>query len=482
MSDKAVLLSIAAILLIVGPSAEPQHLEQGAACAPAPGMDILGHGYDVFGEYASQSSLKPYDLFVWRNFREEGEPPRCYRAPEYFKVTRLGRTDKREFSYRSKRDYSETLAAYAKLGAKAFFFKASVESRFASSKDSSESFFYTTIMDVKQMFRLHIDTRKNGHLDALDPVFRRDLEDPKTAPDELFATYGTHYVASAIVGARADFTATTRSLREHSEEEVRIKVAGQYGAFSGAAGVDIGRAQGTDETNTTTELRVVGGGAHRVGEITNAAQYKAWTDEIETAAPVLVDFDDESLRPIWELTSDERRVKELRKAFEKLCEKHPLPPKREKRPELSSGADPAMLENGTYVIRQAVNGRFLDAYDNAKRDYRVVTRGQQSDGSQSWILTRAEGNTYTIKQQLTGRFLDAYDHSANDYRAVTRKSQDDRSQHWTLTRVKEDTYTLRQDLGRRLLDAYTNSLHGFEAVTRGQQNNESQLWRLTRMR
>ncbi len=482
MSDKAVLLSIAVVLLIAGPSAEPRHLEQGAGCAPVPGMDILGHGYDVFGEYASQSSLKPYDLFVWRNFREEGEPPGCYRTPEFFRVTRLGRTNKREFSYRSKRDYSETLAAYAKLGAKAFFFKASVESRFASSKDSGESFFYTTIMDVKQMFLLHIDTRKNGHLEALDPAFRRDLEDPKTVPEELFATYGTHYVASAIVGARADFTATTRSLREHSEEDVRVKVAGQYGAFTGAAALDVGKAEGTDEANTTTELRLVGGGAHRVGEITNAAQYKAWTDGIETAAPVLVDFDDESLRPIWELTSDERRVKELKKAFERLCEMHPLPPKREKRPEPSAVANPAVLENGTYVIRQAVNGRFLDAYANAKNDYRVVTRGQQNDGSQSWILTRAEGATYTIKQQLTGRFLDAYDNARNDYRAVTRTSQDDRSQHWILTRVKEDTYTLRQDLGRRLLDAYTNSLHDYEAVTRGQQNDDSQLWRLTRTR
>lgn len=131
------------------------------------------------------------------------------------------------------------------------------------------------------------------------------------------------------------------------------------------------------------------------------------------------------------------------------------------------------LQSGTYTIQQKSTGRYVDAYETVK-DYALVTRSWQNDGSQHWILTPLGNNTYSIQQKKTSRYVDAYENS-NNYGLVTRPVQNNSSQQWVLTPLGNNTYTIQQKKTGRYVDAYENS-DDYALVTRPWQNNSSQQW------
>ncbi|MDB4727917.1 RICIN domain-containing protein [Saprospiraceae bacterium] len=137
-----------------------------------------------------------------------------------------------------------------------------------------------------------------------------------------------------------------------------------------------------------------------------------------------------------------------------------------------------ILSNGEYTIQQLSNDRFLDAHQKSDKDFSVVTRGDQDNDSQKWILTHKGGNEYTIQQKSTGRFLDAHGQSTKDYSVVTRGAQNNSSQIWILVYKGGNEYSLQQKSNKRFLDAHEKSEKDFSVVTRGAQNNNSQKWRV----
>jgi hypothetical protein len=188
----------------------------------------------------------------------------------------------------------------------------------------------------------------------------------------------------------------------------------------------------------------------------------------------------------------------------------------------------AVLAAGTYTIRQKINGRFLDAYETAVNDFRLVTRPAQNNDTQRWQL-QAVGTVNVIRQKINGRFLDAYEDEAHDFGLVTRTAQGNATQQWILTpsvsgsqRIRQlssgryvdahevedqedfrlvtrtfqdwlDTqrwlltliganrFTLQQRSNDRFVDAYEESGHDFAVVTRSVQNNDSQEWILVQV-
>src|SRR5215207_7045052 len=91
------------------------------------------------------------------------------------------------------------------------------------------------------------------------------------------------------------------------------------------------------------------------------------------------------------------------------------------------------VQNGNYTIRQKSSGRFLDAYENAGNDFRLVTRPAQDNDTQVWeVVGPNQGVVWTLRQESSGRFLDAHENEANDFRLVTRPAQNNDSQRWLL--------------------------------------------------
>ena len=80
-----------------------------------------------------------------------------------------------------------------------------------------------------------------------------------------------------------------------------------------------------NELKTSTNLIVVGGNAAYTNNINNYEQYKSWADGIYTK-PVLSGFDKKSLKPIWVLTKNELRKKELEDYFTNVVlPRYPIP-------------------------------------------------------------------------------------------------------------------------------------------------------------
>ena len=101
---------------------------------------------------------------------------------------------------------------------------------------------------------------------------------------------------------------------------------------------------------------------------------------------------------------------------------------------------------GIYTIQQKSNGRFVDAHVSAGQDFSLVTRPVQNNATQRWILTPSpfleksvrvlgaplDDDTYTIEQKSNGRFVDAHESAGNDFSLVSRPEQNNDTQRWVI--------------------------------------------------
>jgi hypothetical protein len=195
-------------------------------------------------------------------------------------------------------------------------------------------------------------------------------------------------------------------------------------------------------------------------------------------------------------------------------------------PQSAARSLPVWYLDGVYTIQQRSSGRYVDAWDRASEDYRVVTRPRQDNSTQRWEVS-GEASVVTIQQVSTGRYLDAWELFSEDFRVVTRTRQNNDSQRWVvlngpsggeffrqlsigrfldayesgedyrlITRLREEftlsqvwlrdpvvvpqedeKYWIRQRSTFRYMDAYENG-QDYQAVTRSWQENTSQQWNI----
>ena len=141
---------------------------------------------------------------------------------------------------------------------------------------------------------------------------------------------------------------------------------------------------------------------------------------------------------------------------------------------------PPVWSRGVYTIRQRSSLRFLDAHQSSANDFSVVTRPNQNNDTQRWVVTPV-GVVCTLIQKSSDRFMDAHESSGNDFSVVTRPDQNNDTQLWVLLAVPGElcTYTLQQLRNGRYMDAHENSDNNFSVVTRPEQKNDTQRWILT---
>jgi len=132
--------------------------------------------------------------------------------------------------------------------------------------------------------------------------------------------------------------------------------------------------------------------------------------------------------------------------------------------------------SGVYTIRHAHTNRFLDAHATFDRDFAAVTRPQQGNATQRWLLVSVGNGDYRIRQQSTGRYLDAHDTADRDFVVVTRPHQPNTSQHWIVRIQSDNTYRIQQRHRLQFLDAHDTANWDFGVVTRPFQPNATQLW------
>ena len=261
----------------------------------SPGLDVLGYGYDVFGNYADQKSKKRYCLFKYNNFSELtiGE---TYRVPQYVILENISNHMVKRISGESIRDYAKSLSASVGLGVDAMLFSASINTSFSTSKSGTEQYFYYTYMDSNTKWRISFDERDLGNLkNILDPRFVQDLA--SMDPKKLFELYGTHYIARAYLGGRADYSTETKLTSETNTKAISASIEAKYQAITASASGSKEQSNTQTNSNTTSKLTVVGGNSEFANNISDYNTYYEWAKGIKDM-PVLCDFDTESLKPI----------------------------------------------------------------------------------------------------------------------------------------------------------------------------------------
>jgi len=310
----------------------------------SPGLDVLGYGYDIFGSYADQKSKKRYCLFEFSNYRETPIGSYRYSVPQYVFLENISHHIVKTVSGESIRDYARSLSTAAGLEVDAKVFSASVDATFDQSTVGTEQKFYYTYMDANTKWRISFDERNLSSLkNILDPQFKNDLA--TMDPDRLFELYGTHYIASAYLGGRADYTTETTISSETNTTELSLALEAKYKVVSANASMSKKDEQTLSKVQTKSKLSVVGGNSQYANNINNWEAYKLWADGIETM-PVLCDFDKNSLKPIWDFCESPTRKAELQAAFVALCAKYPLP---------AALANLGSLTNNAYMIRNKSN-------------------------------------------------------------------------------------------------------------------------------
>lgn len=312
-----------------------------------PGKNIIGKGYNVFGEFANNKSIQPYPLFDFSKMSKSQS--QGYQVPNRVFLKEVNEHIIETVEGHSVNEYITNLSNDVGLELDAFVFQASFDKQFTEDSKSNSEVFYYTYMDLNTKWQISLDSRNIDTLkNYLDPQFEADLANMD--PASLFKEYGTHFISSAYIGGRIDYSSTTFTSEESQITEIKTAIKGKYKALSGEISDDQIYDKTLTELNTTTRLSVVGGSSEFTRDIQNNEQYEAWAASLNSK-PALCGFDRRSLKPIWLLCATEARAKELEDYFNSIIlPKHPLP--------IYFHRDP-VLDNNSIVQKYCV---FLDGF------------------------------------------------------------------------------------------------------------------------
>lgn len=113
----------------------------------------------------------------------------------------------------------------------------------------------------------------------------------------------------------------------------------------------------------------------------------------------------------------------------------------------SAGAQQAGPAEGTYLLRNADNGRYLDADFG---DFNVETSANPGDDDEWELIANGDG-TWLLRNEVTGRYLDGDGANRNfNVDQSVNPSDDDR---WRIEPAGDGTYFVISDLLNRYLDA-----------------------------
>jgi len=178
-----------------------------------PGESSIGYGYNIFKDYASNTST----LEQVFEFGEDRNNRLGFSIPDIIGITNLGMNKQYDVTEgNSLKQYAYELSSKVSLGIDAIAFSASVETRFGKSSSETSSNYFYTVSDITQAYTVYV---KRGDLRRAREILTEDARDAieNWPVQELIDTFGTHVVVKGIMGGRMELNLTksfsNRSLR-----------------------------------------------------------------------------------------------------------------------------------------------------------------------------------------------------------------------------------------------------------------------------
>lgn len=273
-----------------------------------PGVDAIGKGYDAMGRYADARSCKR-KLFKFTGLDQKTVTPDqiTFQLPALVDFIESQTDEIMTMSGMNISEYRSSLNNTTKLSGGFGFFSGSLEVNFKSSTQQKSYNAYTSVTHEKRQWILRLPQssilRKH-----LDPDFAEALASKDA--EEIFDTYGTHYIAAATVGAKATRNSTIDNRTVENSSSLTVQAEASYAKFANLSSSTSYNSNSKEFDQHSKSHEVYVGGTQR-------NTYTQWKDTA-TDNPVFIGFPDHTgLRPIWDLVADQDIKQYLKEAFKK---------------------------------------------------------------------------------------------------------------------------------------------------------------------
>lgn len=352
-----------------------------------PGGDLLGRGYNVVKQaYASADPPMPnlfdfsaggtvdqqiYDASL-PQVRENVENAFTAMPPElklmYARWPGVQFTELYEATLEFSRgeslsDQQQTLAVDVGIDGSYGLFAAEFSARYTASNSHLATHKFYSVTAKISYYDLSMANYSLRPVDLLRPQVRKDLNDASLGADEIFDTYGTHYLSAVTIGSKIVYGHTIDTSKTTSSYDAEAELKARYGGEGAGIGVSGGTKvtgaseQAADAEEVTFYAKGISDAQVEAAESADtkplALLKEAWHN------PTLIDVPAGGLKPIWNLCDSADRRSELQAAFDAYAKAHGS--------FVGAGANltPLYLCNHpqhptSYLLSQNRNGRTID--------------------------------------------------------------------------------------------------------------------------
>jgi len=321
------------------PAAKPQSKHQ-----PIPGVELLGRGYNVVTEaYASADPPMP-NLFdfsadgtVDQQIYDESLPQvrdnvenafttmpteikLIYARPTGVQFTPLYEANLSFSKGESLTDQQQAFAANLGIEGNYGLFAAEFSARYASSDSRLSTHKYYSVTAEISYYELSMANYSLRPVELLRPQVRKDLNDPSMSADDIFDTYGTHYLYSITIGSQLVYGHTIDTSKTTSSYDAEAELQATYGDEDAGVGVSGGGSTSgsTEQASDAEQITFYAKGitddqlkaAESIDTKPLALLGQAWHN------PTLIELPAGGIKPIWNLCDDPKRRDELQSAFD----------------------------------------------------------------------------------------------------------------------------------------------------------------------
>lgn len=315
-----------------------------------PGGDLLGRGYNVVKQaYASADPPMPnlfdfsaegtvdqqiYDASL-PQVRENVENAFTAMPPElklmYARWPGVQFTELYEATLEFSRgeslsDQQRTLAVNVGIDGNYGLFAAEFSARYTSSDSHLSTHKFYSVTAKISYYDLSMANYSLRPVDLLRPQVRKDLNDASLSADEIFDTYGTHYLSAVTIGSKIVYGHTIDTSKTTSSYDAEAELKARYGGeeagigVSGGTNVSGASEQAADAEEVTFYAKGISDAQVEAAESADtkplALLKEAWHN------PTLIDVPAGGLKPIWNLCDSADRRDELQSAFAAYAKAH----------------------------------------------------------------------------------------------------------------------------------------------------------------
>jgi len=282
---------------------------------PAPGLEAIGCGFDVFGDYACAASLKRrlFDIGKLGPLTQTTIGNQTYNHWPIVTVHPLSQSECRVIVGSNFMEYTESLSASGGMGGGFKGFHAQAEVEFSTSQTQSRYSAFTNVIDVTRVFAMHLmDMNNLRDFLAPDVLVAIDNADGSWSPERLFDEFGLYFLTGAIIGGRLNHWSVVDTFYLRTDMDLAAMAEADFlGLIGGSSDLHSSSSFTAYQSHSVSETTTEGGKQSLGGEsITDQASYQHWKDTIPEE-PYFIEFTrpttKKPLTPIWNLAVGPRR-------------------------------------------------------------------------------------------------------------------------------------------------------------------------------